>query len=161
MNAKPFLTIIAEALQVVGLEAVLVGNAAAALQGAPVTTLDLDFMFRKTPANLSKLKKLARRLGAVILRPYYPASDLYRVVVEDTGLQLDFMATLTGISSFSSLRSRARRVAFGHGRLWVASLRDVIASKRKLGRPRDKAVLGVLEKTLDEEKRAKKQKRPS
>ena len=37
------------------LEAILVGNAAAALQGAPVTTLDFDFMFRKTPVNLKKL----------------------------------------------------------------------------------------------------------
>ena len=158
MNAKPFLTIIAAALQTVGLEAVLVGNAAAALHGAPVTTLDFDFMFRKTPANLRKMKKLARRLNAVILRPYYPASNLYRVVVEDTGLQLDFMSALTGISSFSSLRSRAQRVALGHGRLWVASLRDVISSKRKLGRPRDLAVLGLLEKTLREQERAQNKK---
>ena len=161
MDAKVFLTTIAEALQEVGLEAVLVGNAAAALQGAPVTTLDFDFMFRKTPANLGKLKRLARRLNAVILRPYYPASDLYRVVVEDTGLQLDFMSTLTGISSFTSLRSRARQETFGRGRLWVARLEDIIASKRKLGRPRDLAVLDVLERTLREQEKAKKQKRPS
>jgi len=159
MNAKPFLTIIAEALQAVGLEAVLVGNAAAALQGAPVTTLDFDFMFRKTPTNLRKLKKLARRLNAVILRPYYPASDLYRIVVEDTGLQLDFMSALTGISSFSSLRLRAQRVAFGHGRLWVARLEDIIASKRKLGRPRDLAVLDVLERALHEQKKTQNKKR--
>jgi len=161
MDAKVFLTTIAEALQEVGLEAVLVGNAAAALQGAPVTTLDFDFMFRKTPANLRKLKMLARRLNAVILRPYYPAADLYRVVVEDTGLQLDFMSTLTGISSFSSLRSRAHCVAFGHGRLWVASLNDVITSKKKLGRPRDLAVLDVLERALHEQKKTQNKKRPS
>ncbi len=158
MNAKPFVTAVAEALRAVRLEAVLVGNAAAALQGAPVTTLDLDFMFRETPANLRKLKALARRLKAVILRPYYPASELYRVVVEDTGLQLDFMSVLTGISSFSSLRARAERVAFGQGELWVASLADVIRSKRKLGRPRDLAVLGVLEKTLREQEKTKKPK---
>ena len=36
--------------------------AAAALQGAPVTTVDLDFLFRKTPRNLAKLKVLAGRL---------------------------------------------------------------------------------------------------
>jgi len=152
MDAKPFLAAIAEALEDAGLEAVLVGNAAAALHGAPVTTLDFDFMFRKTPANLGKLKRLARRLDAVILRPYYPVSDLYRVLVEDTGLQLDFMSVLHGIRSFASLRSRAERVPFGRAKLWVASLDDVIASKKALGRPRDLAVLGILEKTARERK---------
>jgi hypothetical protein len=38
---------------------VLVGNAAAAIQGAPGTTLDYDFMFRHTPLNMKKLKKVA------------------------------------------------------------------------------------------------------
>jgi hypothetical protein len=161
MNARPFLTIIAEALCEARLEAVLVGNAAAALQGAPVTTLDFDFMFRRTPANLCKLKRVARRLNAVILRPYYPASDLYRLVVEDTGLQLDFMTVLHGISSFASLRSRAQRVAFGRGWLWVAGLEDVIKSKKALARPRDLAVLTVLEKTLHAQKKRKKQEGPA
>jgi hypothetical protein len=55
------------------LEAVLIGNAAAALQGAPVTTADFDFYFRRTPRNLVKLKLFARRLGATVLRPYYSA----------------------------------------------------------------------------------------
>lgn len=153
MDAKPFLTTIAEALQDVGLEAVLVGNAAAALHGAPVATLDFDFMFRDTPPNLGKLKKLADRLDAVIFRPYYPASSLYRVAVEATGLQLDFMAVLHGIRSFASLRSRAQRVTFGRAQLWVASLDDVIASKKALGRPRDLAVLDILEKTARERKK--------
>jgi hypothetical protein len=36
-------------------------------------------LFRKTPASLRKLKALASGLGAVILRPYYRASGLYRV----------------------------------------------------------------------------------
>ena len=63
-------------LRQVNLETVLIGNAAAALQGAPVTTVDFDFLFRRTPRNLRKLKGLARALDATILRPYYPASDL-------------------------------------------------------------------------------------
>lgn len=64
----------------------LIGNAAAAIQGAPVTTLDFDFMFRDTPANLRKLKGVAASLEAVILRQFYPVSKLYRVVDDASGL---------------------------------------------------------------------------
>jgi hypothetical protein len=96
VDARPFLIAVGQALQRVNLEAVLIGNAAAALQGAPVTTVDFDFMFRKTPRNLGKLKALARQLRAMVLRPYYPAADLYRVVRDD-GLQVDFMPTIHGM----------------------------------------------------------------
>lgn len=154
MNAEPVLKEIARALYECRLEAVLVGNAAAALQGAPVTTLDFDFMFRKTPANLRKLRALARKLSGCILSPYYPASDLYRLVVDDRGLQLDFMPRLHGIRSFEGLRARASRVVFGRHALWVADLRDVIRSKKALGRPKDAAVLPILERTLHEKEKA-------
>ena len=55
MNAESLLHKIARVFAEHHLEAVMVGNAAAALHGAPVTTLDIDFMFRKTPANLKIL----------------------------------------------------------------------------------------------------------
>ena len=85
MDARPLLETLARALREVRLEAILIGNAAAALQGAPVTTIDFDFYFRKTPRNLEKLKRLAK-------------------------------------------------------------------SKRVVGRPRDRAVLDILEASLHEEK---------
>jgi hypothetical protein len=117
--------------------------------------LDIDFMFRKTPANLKKLKAVAHSLRAVILKPYYPVSDLFRVINDDQGLQLDFMSRLHGIRSFEGLRSRATLVEFGEHRLMIASLADIIKSKRATGRGRDLAVLEILEKTLDEQKKQK------
>jgi hypothetical protein len=66
VNAEPSLREVARRLDECGFEAVLIGNAAAALQGAPVTTMDFDFVFRKTPANLRKLKRLAASLGGAI-----------------------------------------------------------------------------------------------
>jgi hypothetical protein len=151
MNAEPLLHRIAKVLAEHRLEAVMIGNAAAALHGAPITTLDIDFMFRKTPVNLKKLKAVAQTMRAVILRPYYPASDLYRVVNDDQGLQLDFMTRLHGIRSFEGLRSRSTVVKFGEHSLKVAGLEDIIKSKRATGRDKDLAVLPILEKTLSEQ----------
>jgi hypothetical protein len=155
MNAEPILTKIAETFKNARLEVILVGNAAAALQGAPVTTLDFDFMFRNTPLNLKKLKKVADALGMSSSQPYYPASDLYRLIQKDTGIQLDFMSRLHGVKSFESLKSRAAEVYFGAARILVADLDDIIRSKRALGRDKDLAVLDILEKTRDEKEKAK------
>jgi len=156
MDARPILLLLARVLTEHRLEAILIGNAAAALQGAPVTTLDFDFLFRKTPANLRKLKAVARALGAVILKPYYPASDLLRLVRDEDSLQVDFMARIHGVRSLARLRSRALRLEFGGHELLVADLADIIRSKRAAGRPRDRAVLEILRKTLDEKKKLEK-----
>ena len=156
VNAAPLLSEVARHLAAQKLDAVLIGNAAAALQGAPVTTLDFDFFFRKTPRNLVKLKALARALGATVLRPYYPASDLYRVVRDDDALQVDFMATIHGVRSFAGLRDRASIIEVGGIELRVASLEDVIRSKKTARRPRDLAVIALLEKALEEASRSKR-----
>ena len=150
MDAAPLLEQIGRALGGVGLKAVLIGNAAAALRGAPVTTVDFDFLIRKTPRNVPKLKAFARRLRATILRPYYPASDLYRVVRDDDGLQVDFMSTIHGVRSFEGLRDRASSIDIGGVPIRVAALADIIKSKRAAGRPRDRAVLDILEMAREE-----------
>lgn len=136
MDAAPFLAEVGRQLNAIRLEAVLIGNAAAALQGAPVTTVDFDFLFRRTPGNLAKLKKLADALGATVLRPYYPVSDLFRVVRDSDGLQLDFMGTIHGLRSFAGAKARATIVDVGGVPVVVASLEDIIKSKRAARRPR-------------------------
>jgi predicted nucleotidyltransferase len=148
MDSTPLLGRVVVALVEQKLEAILIGNAAAAMQGAPVTTLDFDFMFRDTPTNLRKLKAVARSLDAVILRPFYPVSKLYRMVDDGSGLQADFMPAIHGVRSFEGLRSRAIEFTIGSIKVKVASLPDIIASKRAAGRDRDLAVLPVLEQTL-------------
>jgi len=159
VNGAPLLERIADALAECRLEAVLIGNAAAALHAAPVTTIGFDFMFRKSEANLAKIRRVAARLGGSIRRPYYPSSGLYRVINDAAGLQLDFMSAVHGVRSFSGLKARARRVAFGRSALLVADLSDIIRSKRVTDRPQDRAVLEVLEKTLHEAQKGKADKK--
>ncbi len=150
MDARPTIDEVARVLHEHGLEAILIGNAAAALQGAPVTTVDLDFLIRKTPRNLQKLTAIAKSLGAVLLRPHYPVSGLFRLMRDDDGLQLDFMTVIHGAKSFESLRGKSQSLDLAGHPLLVAGLEAVIASKRAAGRPRDKAVLDTLEKALHE-----------
>src|ERR1700722_15999865 len=150
MDAAPILAKIAAAMEIHGLEAVMIGNAAAALQGAPVTTVDFDFFLPKTPANLKKLKRVAAELDAIALHPYYPASGLIRLMRDDDGLQLDFMDVIDGVPSFEGLRRRSLRIRMGAATLRVAALADIIKSKKAAGRPRDLVVLEILEKILAE-----------
>jgi hypothetical protein len=158
MDARPSLFELARVLDEEDLEAVMIGNAAAALHGAPVTTLDFDFLFRKTPANLRKLKAVAKSLGAILLRPYYPLSGLFRLERDEDALHVDFMARIDGVRSLPALRSRALRLDFGGHVLMVADLADIIRSKKAAGRPRDRAVLEILEKALDEKKKSRNDK---
>lgn len=145
MNATPLLVSLLRALAEENLEVVMIGNAAAAIHGAPVTTLDFDFMFRETPANMRKLKRTAAALGATILRPYYPVSRLYRMVHDGRGLQADFMPVIHGVRSFEGLKARAVLREIDGWTVLVAGLDDIIASKRAAGRDQDAAVLPVLE----------------
>ena len=92
MVARPILARIARTLREQNLEVVLIGNAAAALQGAPVTTIDFDFMFRKTPLNQRKLRAVAKSLGAVLFRPFYPASGLHTPYLEYSRSRYQFAA---------------------------------------------------------------------
>ena len=150
MTAAPLLALAARVLAKHRLDAVLIGNAAAALQGATVTTMDFDFIIRDTPANVRKLKRIADDLAATILRPYYPASALYRLSRDGSGLQFDFMTRVDGITSFESLRSRATSVRFGPHELKVAAIEDVIRSKAAADRPQDRAVLPALRRVVRE-----------
>jgi hypothetical protein len=96
---------------------------------------------------------VAHSFRAVILKPYYPVSDLFRLTNDEKGLQLDFMTRVHGIKSFESLRSRSTCVQFGEHLLKIASPADIIKSKRATGRDRDKAVLDVLEKAVHEKEK--------
>jgi predicted nucleotidyltransferase len=63
------------------------------------------------------------------------------------GLQVDFMGTIHGVRSFEGLRDRASTIDLDGMSVRVASLDDIIRSKRAARRPRDLAVLDILEKS--------------
>jgi hypothetical protein len=92
---------------------------------------------------------VAKALDAVILRPYYPVSGLFRLSRDLDGLQIDFMSTIDGVKSFEALRARSEAMVFGGYTLWVAG-----KSKRATGRLHDQAVLDTLSRPSMKQKRA-------
>jgi len=160
MDATDIIARVASAIERHGLETVLIGNAAAAMQGAPVTTIDIDFLYRHTPANVKKLKDIAAELGATIYRPYYPASKMMRLWTDDLTMQVDFVDEVTGIRSFEGLRNHASQMMLANIPVRVASLADIIKMKKLANRPKDWGVMHVLEKTLEEAQKANPQAAP-
>jgi len=139
-DAPPELVLLAKALNENRLEAILIGNMAAALHGVPVSTIDIDVCFRKTPANMRKLKQMATALEAMILRSYFPVAALFRLQRDRDGLQIDFMGQIGGAKSYEIVRGRAASYEIDGQKLLAASLDDIIRSKRAAGRGKDLAV---------------------
>ena len=149
MDASAIIARVAKAIERHGLDAVLIGNAGAAMHGAPVTTIDLDFLIRRTPANRKKLTAIASDLGATLYTPFYPVSKVLRMMNDEETLQVDFMDEVSGIKSFEGVRKRSERLRVGDATVCLAGLADIIKMKKAANRPRDRAVIEILEKTLE------------
>ena len=146
MDATEILCEIAEAFYHAGLEAVMIGNAAAAIQGAPVTTLDIDFCVEETDQTLLKLQKVAHEMEAELIN-YAP---LFQIQAPEREIYLDFICNVIGVKSFEYLLERSLKVSFdGIYSLQIASLEDIIASKEAVGQEKDMAVLPLLRHTME------------
>lgn len=144
-----FLAKLATSLQKAHLEAIVVGNVASILNDAPVLTQDIDLLVRDTPLNRKKLSQLAKELGGS--GPGYVSglTSTERIYGSDVPIDILYDRMIGGLS-FASVKSRASTHVVGiKGELLtVASLADVIKSKTAAGRPKDKAVLPILNATL-------------
>jgi hypothetical protein len=149
------LTALARALRETRLEAIVIGNSASMLNGAPVTTQDIDLLVRDTAPNRRKLARFAEAIGAS--RPM-PVSELSNVQWMDGDLSVPVEVHFDRISgglTFASVRSRAEKVGVGDEKLLVAALADVIRSKEAAARPKDHAVLPILRAALAVRKKLK------
>jgi len=145
--AEAFLEFLASMLHKHRVEAIVVGNVASILNGAPVLTRDVDLLVRDTPLNRKKLKKLAAALGGAGPGPISEMTRTERIYGSAVPIDILYDHMIGGLK-FASVRSRATQEQVGHEYLTVASLEDVIKSKKAAGRDKDKAVMPVLLDTL-------------
>src|SRR5437762_14258627 len=75
LSEKTLVTV-ARALRAAKLEAIVIGNSASMLNGAPVTTQDIDLLIRDTRPNRRKLARFAEEIGG---SAPMPVSELSKV----------------------------------------------------------------------------------
>ena len=142
-------------------EFVVVGMAAGILQGAPVTTVDLDVVHRRSPENVARLLRVLATLEAVYrhdarkLRPQEshligPGHQLLTTTHGD----LDCLGEIDEGKGYEDLIGQSVAMKLSGGReVRVLRLSALIEMKEHLGRPKDLAVLPVLRATLAETRR--------
>jgi len=139
-------------------EFIVVGMTAGVLQGAPVTTLDVDVVHRRTPENVARLLKALDELRAVYrgdpqqLSPteFHLAGPGHQLLETVNG-DLDCLGSIGEGKSYEQLLESCVDIELSGGlRVRVLDLRTLIELKKQAARPKDLAALPHLEATLKE-----------
>jgi predicted nucleotidyltransferase len=145
-------------------EFVTVGGLAAVFNGAPVTTVDVDILHRRTPENVARLLSALRELEAVYRQDprntapgeshlLGPGHQLLRTKHGD----LDVLGTIDDTVVYDDVLGHTIEVEISDFRVLALDLERVIQAKEFAGRPKDLATLPVLRATLAELKKSKDQ----
>lgn len=124
-------------------EFIIVGLSAAALQGAPVVTQDVDLWFKDL--NDPGLKKVLKKVGAAYVPPSAHNPPLF---AGDAVNLFDIVVHMHGLESFEQEKKNTLTIALGKIKVLVLSLERIIKSKKATGRQKDKIVLPVLKDAL-------------
>jgi hypothetical protein len=143
---------------------VLIGGVAARLRGAPILTQDVDVSPDTEPSNLARLAEALEELDARLrtaaepdgvafpLDPELLAATAIWTLVTRHG-DLDLVMAPEGTAGYRDLVRDADQMKVALKPplvVAVASLADVIRSKEAAGREKDRAVLPLLRRTLEE-----------
>ena len=131
-----------------GVDYLFIGKGAAMVLGYPGTTQDVDVFAAKNPENgrrmVAALRSLDFDVPAEVETAILEGRDF--VQIKFGPFDVDIVFAPDGIESFE--KAKARRIV--HEGLNIASLEDIIASKRDAARPKDQNDLPLLESFRDE-----------
>jgi len=140
--------LLAEAFNRWNVEYLFIGKSGAIFYGFPETTQDADIFPAKNPENgrklVSALQELGYQLAPETARELIAGKDF--VQLQSGPFDLDLVFAPDGIETFAEARSRS---LLFDGKFPVASLDDIIASKRAANRQKDRESLPRLEAFRD------------
>jgi len=140
-----------------GVEVIVVGMAAAILQGVPTSTWDLDVVHRRTAENVERLLRVIQDIDAVArgdsrrLRPN--ETHLIgpgHVLLETKFGDFDCLGAIDGGRAFEDLLASSVLIDFEGRPVRVLALKELLAVKRRAARPKDLAAIPYRESTIDE-----------
>jgi predicted nucleotidyltransferase len=143
-------------------EFVIVGGVSAILQGASITTRDLDICYRRTPANIARL---VAALNPLHPRPRGFPPDLPFVFDErtvqlganftlDVGNEaLDLLGEMSAIGGYEEVIDQAADVTVAGRSVKALALVQLIATKEAAGRIKDLAALPDIRAALELQRR--------
>ena len=118
----------------------VVGLSAAALQGAPAVTQDIDLWFKDLAD--PKLKKALERVGGL----YIPPTGTTPPMLAGRSVALfDIVITMDGLKDFDRELATSVEIPIGRTKVRVLPLERIIVSKRAANRQQDRLILPVLE----------------
>lgn len=148
---------ILRALALHKVEFVLVGGVAAVIRGAPITTLDIDIVHKRTEENVARLGAALAELNAWYreqpdkkLRPHlqFMLGKGHHLFMTREGA-LDVLGEIVDGLAFEALDPQSDTFELEAGlRVRVLSLRELIRIKEQLSRDKDKLTLAILRQTL-------------
>jgi len=145
-----------EGLSEAGIEFIVVGGLAAVIQGAPLTTTDLDIVHRQTKDNIDKILKFLKKTDAFYRRPddkriepdeYLLSAKGHSLLSTQLG-PLDISAFIEKGYGYEDLVSSSVEVVFRGYKVRVLSLKTIIELKKDAKDLKDIARLPILEETM-------------
>jgi hypothetical protein len=137
---------------------VVVGGVAAVLAGAPISTFDLDIVHDRSQANVARLlAALAdldaryRDLTGRLLRPEALGleGEGHHLLLTRCG-PLDVLGRIGHGRGYQELIADSTKRQLGEIAIHVLGLEALIRTKLEAGRDKDRAVLPILRRTLEE-----------
>lgn len=121
----------------------IVGLSAAALQGAPVVTQDVDLWFHHL--NHPGIRRALKKVGGT----YIPPFGLNPPMFAGKHLEMfDIVINMDGLKGFQKEAAGALRIPMGVVKVNVLPLERIIKSKEALLREKDRLVLPILKDVL-------------